>query len=136
QPQHAETGLARPHQDIQPAGKRPELGVSKTFAKLAPEFVGGLRSRGSGHEHCVLPFAHDRALSRSACRSATASTPTLSRTRLSVTPSAALRSAGTDAWVMIAGWLTRLSTPPSDSASANNFVRSQKRLAASAPPFR
>ena len=36
---------------------------------------------------------------------------------------------------MIAGWLTRLSTPPSDSAQANSSVRSMKRRAAGRPPF-
>ena len=53
----------------------------------------------------------------------TASTPTLSRTRLSLIPSSARRCSGTLAWVMIAGWLIRLSTPPSDSARPNKWQR-------------
>ena len=41
-----------------------------------------------------------------------------------VSPIAARRSGGTDAWVIPAGWLISDSTPPSDSASANTRTRS------------
>src|SRR5712691_25115 len=60
---------------------------------------------------------HANAWPRSAMRSPMSSTPHESRSRSSLNPSAARRSGGTDAWVMDAGWLIRLSTPPSDSAS-------------------
>src|SRR5450830_1792324 len=59
---------------------------------------------------------HANACSRSARRSPMSSTPHESRSRSSRKPSAARRSGGTEAWVMEAGWLIRLSTPPSDSA--------------------
>jgi len=38
------------------------------------------------------------------------------------------RSGGTDAWVMMAGTPISDSTPPSDSARANSFVRSTNRF--------
>src|SRR5205807_1040902 len=67
------------------------------------------------------PLGHDVAArnepSRSACRSARSSMPTDSRMKPSTMPSAARRSAGTLACVMIAGCSISDSTPPSDSAS-------------------
>ena len=54
----------------------------------------------------------------------TSSTPHDSRTSPSVMPSAARRSGGTEACVIDAGWLIRLSTPPSDSASEKTRTRS------------
>src|SRR5438105_1216199 len=64
-------------------------------------------------------YLHANACSRSAIRSPTSSTPHERRSRSSRRPSAARRSAGTEACVIDAGWLIRLSTPPSDSASEN-----------------
>ncbi len=55
------------------------------------------------------------------------STPTLSRTSASLMPSCSRRATGIEACVITAGWLTRLSTPPSDSARVNSSVFSQKR---------
>ena len=48
---------------------------------------------------------HSSALARSAMRSSASSMPTERRTRPSSMPSAARTSAGTEAWVMIAGML-------------------------------
>ena len=44
------------------------------------------------------------------------------RTRLSVNPIAARRSAGTEACVIVAGWLMSVSTPPRLSASAMSLT--------------
>ena len=45
-------------------------------------------------------------------------------------PSSARRGAGIEAWVITAGWLTRLSTPPSDSARVSVGVESLEDLKA------
>src|SRR6266566_159229 len=74
------------------------------------------------------------ACSKSAIKSSTSSIPTDSRTRLSVSPIARRISGGTLAWVIDAGCPTRLSTPPSDSASAKMRVCSANRLARSTDP--
>src|SRR5918995_2878921 len=64
-----------------------------------------------------LPLSSS-ARSRSPIKSSVSSTPQLRRTRLSVSPIAVRIAGGTDAWVIEAGCPMRLSTPPSDSASA------------------
>src|SRR2546426_404036 len=74
------------------------------------------------------------ACSKSAIKSSTSSIPTDSRTRLSVSPIARRISGGTLAWVIDAGCPIRLSTPPSDSASAKMRVCSANRLARSTDP--
>src|SRR5690606_3857670 len=111
QPEHAQPRLPVAHHDVEPARQGPELRVAEARRQVAPE----------GTHAASAP-------SRSARRSATSSIPTLRRTRLSVIPSSARRSGGTLAWVITAGWFTRLSTPPRDSASVNSSVRSQKRF--------
>ncbi len=60
--------------------------------------------------------------------------PTDSRHRLSLMPSAARAASGTLECVMVAGCSIRLSTPPSDSASANTWQRSRKARERSMPP--
>ena len=56
------------------------------------------------------------AASRSVTRSAGSSMPTESRIRPSETPARFRVSGSIEEWVIVAGWATRLSTPPSDSA--------------------
>ena len=73
--------------------------------------------------------AQPSAASRSATRSSASSIPIESRTSESLMPSLARDSGGTEACVMIAGWSTRLSTPPRLSASVNTSSRSRKRRA-------
>src|SRR5690606_7999386 len=108
QPQQAQPGPSVAGDHVEPGRVRPELRV--------PEAPGQL----------VEQPGHDSANDRSVLRSSMDSIPTLNRTRSSVIPSSARRSGGTLAWVITAGWFTRLSTPPSDSASVNSSVRSQK----------
>ena len=62
------------------------------------------------------------------------SMPAEMRTRPSVMPMAARRSGGTDAWVIVAGWEMRLSTPPRLSASASSRTLLSSRRAASSDP--
>src|SRR5690606_10269881 len=136
QPEDAEARLARAHDDVQPARQGPERREAEGLARCAPERAGHAVTARPGADRAFQhAFAHDSAASRSARRSASDSIPTLSRTRSSPMPRRARFSAGTLAWVMTAGWLTRLSTPPSDSARVNSCVRSQNRFAASKPPL-
>src|SRR5450759_1893776 len=85
-----------------------------------------------------LPAAGDwtaaRPCSKSAIRSASASRPIESRIRLSMMPAAHRASAPMLEWVMVDGCATRLSTPPSDSASVKTSTASTKRRTASTPP--
>src|SRR5690606_4499924 len=120
------TGHVAPHQvQDQPAvGGETEVGRER---------VEETRRREPGPDG--MPGAHRSASSRSRRRSPTSSMPTLRRTSESLMPRRARRSGGTEAWVITAGWLSRLSTPPSDSARVNSRVREQKRLAASKPPL-
>src|ERR687897_88433 len=80
-----------------------------------------------------LPLSSS-ARSRSPIKSSVSSTPQLRRTRLSVSPIALRIAGGTEAWVIEAGWPMRLSTPPSDSASAKMRVFSTNRRARSGSP--
>ena len=73
------------------------------------------------------PCATFSACARSPMRSSSSSRPTESRSRLSLMPAAARASTLIVAWVMLAGWAIRLSTPPSDSASVKIRVASTKR---------
>jgi len=73
------------------------------------------------------------AASRSATRSAGASIPTESRTRLRGAANGASR---VDACVIRAGCSMRLSTPPSDSASVKTLVREQSATASSSDAAR
>src|SRR6266550_2999419 len=91
-------------------GCRNEFGVGIVAAKLPRERV--LAPAAADDQNL-----HPTACSRSAIRSPTSSTPHDRRRRSSRSPSSARRSGGTDACVIDAGWLIRLSTPPSDSAS-------------------
>src|SRR5690606_8741910 len=113
QPQQSQSRSTVTRDNIEPTGVRPELGIPQTLAELAEQST------------------HSSAFSRSTLRSSIDSTPTLNLTSSSPSPSSRLRSTGTLACVITAGWFTRLSTPPSDSARVNSFVRSQNRLAAS-----
>src|SRR5690606_19247688 len=146
--QHAEhQGVAgQKHQRAEHDPQHAQAGTSEFPAEIAPDqladkiAVAGERPEGrQGTTKCVLhvgslqPAAS--ACSRSRRRSPTSSMPTLRRTSESLMPRRARRSTGTEAWVITAGWLSRLSTPPSDSARVNSFVRAQKRLAASKPPL-
>ena len=66
--------------------------------------------------------------------SSMSSIPTEKRTSPGVMPMTALRSSGTDAWVMSAGTFTSDSTPPRLSANAKIFsgrIRRNVRLAES-----
>ncbi len=60
--------------------------------------------------------------------------PTDTRMNPSSMPSEARVSGGTLAWVMMAGCSMRLSTPPSDSASAKIRSEDRKARAAGRPP--
>ena len=66
----------------------------------------------------VFDITQPSASFNSAIRSSTDSTPTDSRTRLSLMPSFARMGAGSEACVMMPGCSMRLSTPPRLSASA------------------
>src|SRR5579883_2031069 len=74
-------------------------------------------------EAARVGYSPSQACSRSSRRSSTSSTPQERRITPSVIPSVARRSSGIDAWVIDAGWLMRLSTPPRDSARAKTRTR-------------
>src|SRR5205085_5752615 len=74
------------------------------------------------------------ACARSSFRSSMSSMPAEMRTRPSVMPMAARRSAGTEACVMVAGWEMSVSTPPRLSASACSRTLFNSRRAASSDP--
>jgi hypothetical protein len=57
-------------------------------------------------------------------------------TRLSVIPSACLRSSGTDKWVIAAGALASVSVPPRLTARWAILSASRKAKASFSPPFR
>src|SRR2546423_152257 len=89
---------------------RDEFGVGIVAAKLPGERV--LAPAAADDQNF-----HPNACSRSAIRSPTSPPPHDGGGRPSRSPSPARRSGGTEACVIDAGWLIRLSTPPSDSAS-------------------
>src|SRR5690606_25537051 len=89
-PDETESSASILGNNIEPAGIRPELG--KTHA------VPQVRQKRLSHSFIrVVSVWAMSARSRSSFRSDNSSTPTLTRTRLSVTPSSARRLAGTDA---------------------------------------
>ena len=92
----------------------------------------GLTTASSGRE--VSRYCSSNAWSRSAIRSSTSSIPTEMRTRPSVIPILLRCSAGTEAWVMLAGCEISVSTPPKLSAIEQRWTRSRNRLAAAREP--
>ena len=74
------------------------------------------------------------AAARSACRSSSASIPIDRRMRPSARPARRRASGSIAACVIVAGCATRLSTPPSDSASEKQLMPSTKARTASCPP--
>src|SRR5699024_7278950 len=72
-------------------------------------------STGAGLRAQVARVARSRPARRSATRSWAGSMPTDSRSSPSPAPATSRASGDIDAWVMVAGWATRLSVPPSDS---------------------
>ena len=118
------------------------LRVTSSRPGTARSVWSAARSAGCSHATGAIPVsvrvlvATERVAvirmpcSRSAIRSPTSSTPHDSRISPWLMPSALRRASSTDAWVMLAGWLMRLSTPPSDSASENTRTRSENAVAA------
>src|SRR5205814_4175341 len=100
---------ARDRRDARIAGRSDQLEAWIVAAQFPGERV--LASAAANDQ-----YFHAKACSRSAIRSPTSSTPQESRSRSSLRPRAARRSGGTEACVIDAGWLIRLSTPPRDSA--------------------
>src|SRR5690606_19386897 len=103
-------------------------GAARSSVRTWREFLF-LHQRGRGQ---LQTFSS--ACSKSAIRSSGSSIPIETRTRLSVMPRAALRSGGTDRWVIAAGWLARVSVPPRLTASLAIFIESRKRNASASPP--
>src|SRR5471030_2872657 len=84
--------------------------------------------------HTYLVAAAWNACSRSAIKSSLSSRPTETLSRLSEIPAALRASGAMPAWVMVAVWEIRLSTPPRDSARVNSFNWERKcRKRASSP---
>ena len=84
----------------------PVLPYGSGFGKVSRHGRRGANEGGVTHTPLATlhsPYTPSNARSTSFSRSATSSTPQLSRTMPSVMPSCARRSGGTDAWVMDAG---------------------------------
>ena len=95
----------------------------------APRRGGRLGSAGLAGRARSLESSSASACSKSAIRSSASSTPIEIRTRLSVMPSACLRSSGTDRWVIAAGALASVSVPPRLTASLAILSASRKAKA-------
>src|SRR5471030_3353960 len=76
--------------------------------------------------HAYLVAAAWNACSRSAIKSSLSSRPTEILSKLSEIPAALRASGAMPAWVMVAVWEIKLSTPPRDSARVNN-VNSERK---------
>ena len=99
------------------------------YPDRSPGAVGAARPGGGRPGTGVLRQA--RACSRSASRSSTSSMPTESRTR---SPGTSSGEPAALAWVIRCGCSISDSTPPSDSARVNSWVRSHTFRATSSPP--
>ena len=108
---------------VNPHGKLRRLAEHERLAGARLARTGGPRPRSA---RCA----------KSAIRSSGSSTPIEMRTRLSVMPSACLRSSGTDKWVIAAGALASVSVPPRLTARWAILSASRKANASFSPPFR